>query len=124
MRPVGKRWSLAAAGLSLLAIASLVAVSGPLGRPFTRGASTLSGAHPLGPTRQAPGTQPTRTPLAPYVVIAALLLLVASFLPSRATRPGRRRVDQRGTKESGPSLVLDRRSPLTSVAPRDPDKST
>jgi uncharacterized membrane protein YbhN (UPF0104 family) len=45
--PVGKRWSLAAAGLSLLAIASLVAVSGQLGRPFTRAASTLSGAHPL-----------------------------------------------------------------------------
>jgi uncharacterized membrane protein YbhN (UPF0104 family) len=40
-------WSLAAAGLSLLAIASLVAVPGLLARPFTRAVSTLSGAHPL-----------------------------------------------------------------------------
>jgi hypothetical protein len=77
-----------------------------------------------GPSRQAPGSQPSRTPLAPYVVIAALLLLVASLSPSRTTRPGRRRVDERGRKESGPSLVVDHRSPLTSVAPRDPDKST
>jgi uncharacterized membrane protein YbhN (UPF0104 family) len=46
-RAVGKWWSLVAAGLSLLAIASLVAVPGLLGRPLTRAATTLSGAHPL-----------------------------------------------------------------------------
>ena len=46
-RSVGDWWSLAAAGLSLLAIASLVAVPGLLGRPFTGAVSTLSGAHPL-----------------------------------------------------------------------------
>ena len=46
-RAVGDWWSLAAAGLSLLAIASLVAVPGLLGRPFTRAVSTLSGADPL-----------------------------------------------------------------------------
>jgi uncharacterized membrane protein YbhN (UPF0104 family) len=40
-------WSLSAAGLSVLAIASLVAVPGVLGRPFTRAVSTLSGAQPL-----------------------------------------------------------------------------
>jgi uncharacterized membrane protein YbhN (UPF0104 family) len=47
VRSVGEWWSLAAAGLSLLAIASLVAVPGLLGRPFTGAVSTLSGAHPL-----------------------------------------------------------------------------
>jgi uncharacterized membrane protein YbhN (UPF0104 family) len=46
-RSLGDSWSLAAAGLSLFAIASLVAVPGLLGRPFTRAVSTLSGAHPL-----------------------------------------------------------------------------
>jgi uncharacterized membrane protein YbhN (UPF0104 family) len=47
VRGVGKWWSVGAAALSLFAIASLVAVPGLLGRPFTRAASTLSGAHPL-----------------------------------------------------------------------------
>jgi uncharacterized membrane protein YbhN (UPF0104 family) len=46
-RTVGEWWSLAAAGLSLVAIASLVAVPGLLGRPFTGAVSTLSGAQPL-----------------------------------------------------------------------------
>ena len=45
-RALGDSWSLAAAGLSLFAIASLVAVPGLLGRPFTHALSTLSGAHP------------------------------------------------------------------------------
>lgn len=46
-RTAGEWWSLAAAGLSLLAIALLVAVPGLLRGPFTRAASTLSDAHPL-----------------------------------------------------------------------------
>jgi uncharacterized membrane protein YbhN (UPF0104 family) len=46
-RTVGEWWSLAAAGLFLLAIASLVAVPGLLGRPIEHAASTLSGAQPL-----------------------------------------------------------------------------
>ena len=49
MRPraPGEWWSLAAAGVSMLAIASLVAVPGLLGRPFIRAVSTLTGAHPF-----------------------------------------------------------------------------
>jgi Lysylphosphatidylglycerol synthase TM region len=46
-RAVDGCWSLAAAALSLLTIASLVAVPGLLGQPFTRALSTLSGAQPL-----------------------------------------------------------------------------
>ncbi|MEN3312663.1 MAG: hypothetical protein V7645_1992 [Actinomycetota bacterium] len=45
-RAVGMCWSVGAAGLSLLALALLVAVPGLLGRPFTRAVTTLSGAHP------------------------------------------------------------------------------
>jgi uncharacterized membrane protein YbhN (UPF0104 family) len=40
-------WRLTAAALSLVAVASLVAVPGLLGRPVTRAVSTLSGAPPL-----------------------------------------------------------------------------
>jgi uncharacterized membrane protein YbhN (UPF0104 family) len=46
-RAVGDWWRLAAAALSLIAIASLLAAPGLLGRPFTRAVSTLSGAPPL-----------------------------------------------------------------------------
>jgi uncharacterized membrane protein YbhN (UPF0104 family) len=46
-RAAGEWWSLAAVALSLLAIASLVAVPGLLGRPFAHAASTLSRAHPV-----------------------------------------------------------------------------
>jgi uncharacterized membrane protein YbhN (UPF0104 family) len=46
-RTAGEWWSLAAAGLSLVAIASLVAMPGLLARPLARAVSTLSGAHPL-----------------------------------------------------------------------------
>jgi uncharacterized membrane protein YbhN (UPF0104 family) len=44
-RAVGDWWRLAAAGLSLLAIASLVAAPGLLGRSFTRAVASLSGAN-------------------------------------------------------------------------------
>jgi len=46
-RTAGEWWSLTAAGLSVLAIALLVAVPGLLRGPFARAASTLSDAHPL-----------------------------------------------------------------------------
>src|SRR6266566_250990 len=46
-RAAGEWWSLAAAGLSVLAIALFVAVPGLLRGPFTRALSTLSGAQPL-----------------------------------------------------------------------------
>jgi uncharacterized membrane protein YbhN (UPF0104 family) len=46
-RAVGDWWRLPAAALSLVAIASLVAVPGLLGLPFTRAVSTLSGAPSL-----------------------------------------------------------------------------
>jgi hypothetical protein len=40
-----------------------------------------------GPTRRAPGSGRSPTPLAPYVATAALLLLVASLWPGWANRP-------------------------------------
>jgi uncharacterized membrane protein YbhN (UPF0104 family) len=46
-RAASEWWGIAAAGLSLLAIVSLVAMPGLLARPFTRAVSALSGAQPL-----------------------------------------------------------------------------
>jgi hypothetical protein len=56
-----------------------------------------------GPTRQAPGTEQSRTLLAPYVAVAALLLLVGSLWPRRANLPGRGRALRRRDGLRGPS---------------------
>jgi hypothetical protein len=58
-----------------------------------------------GPTRQVPGTERSRTPLAPYVALAALLLLLASLWPGWASRPGRRRAGAPGREKPSPSVL-------------------
>jgi hypothetical protein len=56
------------------------------GRAFEEGdldaaASYLRGAAETGPTTAAPGTEATRTPLAPYIAALALLLLLVGVAP-------------------------------------------
>ena len=69
-------------------VAALAAAAG--GRAFEQDQLGVASAYLVslagrGPTLETPGTQRSRTPLAPYVAIAALLVLSAALLPRRAS---------------------------------------
>jgi hypothetical protein len=84
-------------------LAAIASAAG--GRAFEQGRLAAAGDYLVslagsGPTRRAPGTERSVTPLAPYVAVAALLLLVASLWPGLAN-PARGRVRLHLESEAG-----------------------